>query len=157
VLYGNEAQNYGEGSGDLDLQDFYFDKLRRATGSLASYGAFEVIRNGKVLRKTSRLEIVKGLGVIRLDWEYVDGQSFTGNRLKRFFTRSDLNEEYAQLDNTVEMRDDLVEVTATIAAALHAMLCFACKTGSVCSLCTINLKLTDGVMDFCSASVSDSF
>ena len=102
----------------------------------------------------SRLEIVKGLGSLTFAWigsTHVDGQSFTGNRLKRFFTRSDLNEEYAQLDNTVEMRDDFVEVTAMIAAALHAMLCFACKTGSVCSLCTTNLKLTDGHMDCCSA------
>ena len=31
-------------------------------------------------------------------------------------------------------------VTATIAAAFHAMLCFACKTGSMCSLCITNVK-----------------
>ena len=36
------------GSGNLDLQDFIFDKLRRATGSTTSYGAFKVIEMRRI-------------------------------------------------------------------------------------------------------------
>ena len=97
--------------------------MRRATGSTALYDAFKMMRNKESLQKRSRLEIME-------EWhEITEGKGDAG--VHSFGSR-----EQSYMRTACKCRTQFSyviiwrKVTITIAAVLHTILYFACKTRS---------------------------